>query len=57
VVRHEPDRINHGRTEFTRRATELLAERPGWAFRPMGTASELDGTPPQEAGPHLPVPQ
>lgn len=42
VVWHEPDRINHGRTEFTRRATELLTEQPGWVFRPMGTASELD---------------
>ncbi|MFF3861407.1 nuclear transport factor 2 family protein [Streptomyces sp. NPDC002209] len=42
VVWHEPDRINRGRTEFVRRAAELLAENPDWVFRPAGTASELD---------------
>ncbi|MFF5013194.1 nuclear transport factor 2 family protein [Streptomyces sp. NPDC001165] len=42
VVWHEPDRVNHGRTDFVRRATELLAENPGWAFRPVGPASGLD---------------
>ncbi|WP_190090414.1 nuclear transport factor 2 family protein [Streptomyces melanogenes] len=42
VVWHEPDRINHGRTEFARRAAELLAENPDWVFQPAGAASELD---------------
>ncbi|WP_406185897.1 nuclear transport factor 2 family protein [Streptomyces sp. NBC_01006] len=42
VVWHEPDRINRGRADFTRRATELLAETPDWVFRPAGAASELD---------------
>ncbi|AJF63274.1 nuclear transport factor 2 family protein [Streptomyces vietnamensis] len=42
VVWHEPDRVNHGRTEFVRRAAELLAETPDWAFRPAGPASGLD---------------
>ncbi|MFF3737212.1 nuclear transport factor 2 family protein [Streptomyces sp. NPDC002566] len=42
VVWHEPDRVNHGRTEFVRRATELLAGNPDWVFRPAGPASELD---------------
>ncbi|GLX34366.1 hypothetical protein Sros01_04390 [Streptomyces roseochromogenus] len=42
VVWHEPDRINHGRTDFVRRATEFLAENPDWVFRPTGPASALD---------------
>ncbi|KIF00772.1 hypothetical protein PL81_39270 [Streptomyces sp. RSD-27] len=42
VVWHEPDRINHGRTEFVRRAAELLSEHPDWVFRPVGPASGLD---------------
>ncbi|MFE2283296.1 NAD(P)H-dependent oxidoreductase [Streptomyces sp. NPDC059443] len=42
VVWHEPDRINHGRRELVRRATELLAEHPDWVFRPAGSASGLD---------------
>ncbi|MGW7368347.1 nuclear transport factor 2 family protein [Streptomyces sp. NPDC054841] len=42
VVWHEPDRINRGRTELTRRAAELRAENPDWVFRPAGGASELD---------------
>ncbi|MEU2450555.1 nuclear transport factor 2 family protein [Streptomyces sp. NPDC012765] len=42
VVWHEPDRINHGRTDLARRATELRAEHPDWVFRPTGTPSELD---------------
>ncbi|MCZ0983433.1 nuclear transport factor 2 family protein [Streptomyces diastatochromogenes] len=42
VVWHEPDRVNRGRGEFVRRADELLAENPGWVFRPVGDASGLD---------------
>ncbi|MFE3194404.1 nuclear transport factor 2 family protein [Nocardia sp. NPDC059240] len=42
VIWHEPDRINHGRKEFEHRATEMLAETPGWIFHPAGPASELD---------------
>src|SRR6476659_982550 len=42
VVWHEPDRINRGREELERRAEELRAENPGWVFRPVGPASELD---------------
>ncbi|MFJ8313592.1 MULTISPECIES: nuclear transport factor 2 family protein [unclassified Streptomyces] len=42
VVWHEPDRINHGRTDFVRRAAELRDENPDWVFRPAGAASELD---------------
>ncbi|GAB2557517.1 nuclear transport factor 2 family protein [Nocardia heshunensis] len=42
VIWHEPDRINYGRKEFERRAEEMLAETPGWVFRPAGVASELD---------------
>ncbi|MFK0044606.1 nuclear transport factor 2 family protein [Streptomyces sp. NPDC090741] len=42
VVWHEPDRIIRGRTDFARRATELLAENPDWVFRPAGAASGLD---------------
>ncbi|MFD8983050.1 nuclear transport factor 2 family protein [Streptomyces sp. NPDC059564] len=42
VVWHEPDRINRGRTDFARRAAEVLAENPDWVFRPAGAASGLD---------------
>ncbi|MFI1767224.1 nuclear transport factor 2 family protein [Streptomyces sp. NPDC020800] len=42
VVWHEPDRINRGRKDFERRAEEMLAETPHWAFRPVGRASGLD---------------
>ncbi|MFE2958268.1 nuclear transport factor 2 family protein [Nocardia tengchongensis] len=42
VVWHEPDRINKGRTEFERRAAEMLAENPDWVFRTAGPASGLD---------------
>ncbi|MFI1735771.1 hypothetical protein ACH40E_42600 [Streptomyces acidicola] len=39
---HEPDRITRGRKGLGRRAEELRAENPGWVFRPVGLASELD---------------
>ncbi|MFF4401978.1 nuclear transport factor 2 family protein [Streptomyces sp. NPDC001480] len=42
VVWHEPDRINKGRTDLTRRAEELRAENPDWIFRPVGPSSGLD---------------
>ncbi|MEV6591766.1 nuclear transport factor 2 family protein [Streptomyces acidicola] len=42
VVWHEPDRITRGRKDLERRAEELRAENPGWVFRPVGLASELD---------------
>ncbi|MGW1894034.1 nuclear transport factor 2 family protein [Streptomyces sp. NPDC002004] len=42
VVWHEPDRINRGRTDLARRATELRGENPDWVFRPAGPASGLD---------------
>jgi hypothetical protein len=42
VVWHEPDRLIRGREELTRRAQELRAENPDWAFRPAGPASQLD---------------
>ncbi|WP_189492404.1 nuclear transport factor 2 family protein [Streptomyces antnestii] len=42
VVWHEPDRVNHGRTELARRAAELRAENPDWVYRPAGPASGLD---------------
>lgn len=42
VVWHEPDRVNRGRKAFAERATELLAETPGWVFRPDGPVSALD---------------
>ncbi|MGW7540868.1 nuclear transport factor 2 family protein [Streptomyces sp. NPDC054770] len=42
VVWHEPDRVNRGREAFAERATELLAQTPGWVFRPAGPVSVLD---------------
>ncbi|MFE5288833.1 nuclear transport factor 2 family protein [Nocardia sp. NPDC056611] len=42
VVWHEPDRINQGRTEFERRAAEMLTDNPDWVFWPAGPASGLD---------------
>ena len=42
VVWHEPDRVIRGREALVQRATELLAETPGWVFRPDGPVSALD---------------
>ncbi|WP_228001446.1 nuclear transport factor 2 family protein [Nocardia australiensis] len=42
VVWHEPDRKVHGRKDLERRAEELRAENPDWAFRTAGPAVELD---------------
>jgi hypothetical protein len=42
VVWHEPDRVIRGREALVQRATELLAEFPGWVFQPDGPVSALD---------------
>jgi len=42
VVWHEPDRVIRGREALVQRATELLAETPGWVFRPDGPVSVND---------------
>ncbi|WP_089101852.1 nuclear transport factor 2 family protein [Streptomyces hyaluromycini] len=42
VVWHEPDRVVRGRKALSVRAAELLAEQPGWVFRPEGPVSVTD---------------
>jgi hypothetical protein len=42
VVWHEPDRVVRGRKALESRAAELLAENPGWVYRPAGPTSVLD---------------
>ena len=42
IVWHEPDRIVRGLAALDSRATELLAESPGWVLRPAGPISVTD---------------
>jgi hypothetical protein len=42
IVWHEPDQVVHGRTELNVRAPALLADSPGWVFRPAGPVSVND---------------
>jgi hypothetical protein len=42
IAWHEPDQLVHGRTDLNVRAAALLADSPGWVFRPAGPVSVND---------------